>query len=148
VRRLSSVIEDVRVAAEWISERLEALGYHADFQPESLREIDRFIDTTFKGALPRRKYGRLFAGLIDPTGRPFGFAIGAYVGEVLRRSLGGEWVADDTDPNGMVGIQVVLPTGVSTEPVMQFMRRVAHGPESSLARYGARLGLDLRAEAD
>jgi hypothetical protein len=40
-----------------------------------------------KMALPVRHFRRTFGRLIDPSGRPFAFALGSYVGEVYRRSV-------------------------------------------------------------
>jgi len=32
------------------------------------------------------------------------FGIGSYIGEVIRINAGGEWVGDNADPEGEIGI--------------------------------------------
>jgi hypothetical protein len=87
---MADIAGDARSSAEWISERLQSLGYGADLRPQSLREIDRFFDDTFQAGVPRRRFRRKFAvELVDPYGRSWRFAIVAYVGEVIRQALGG-----------------------------------------------------------
>jgi hypothetical protein len=45
------------------------------------------------------------------------FAVGAYIGEVIPRERGGEWVADDNSPQAEINIAVRLPDGTTCWPV-------------------------------
>ena len=72
---------------------LAALGYAVDFSPASLAEVDRFFDSA-----------ECAAALAGDTGGKL-FLIGAYVGEVIRRAIGGSWIPGDDEP------VLALPTG-------------------------------------
>jgi hypothetical protein len=111
---------------------------------EACGKSTAFIDENFRDGLPHgRKALRRFVRLKDPTGRPFGFAFGAYVGEVIRRGLGGQWAADDSDPYGVVNIELRLPTGVTILPVLRCAQRMSRGPGDSIAAYAEVLGLNV-----
>ena len=76
----------------WIGRALRSSGYQADFSLESLHEIDRFFDEQAPNCVV--KPGGLLA---EDFGKRI-FAIGCYIGEVMRRFTGGEWEGDDFDP--------------------------------------------------
>lgn len=57
-------------------------------------------------------------------------SLGCYVGEVLRRNLGGKWKADGED--GEVKGQVVLINGTRIDPFDWVSERFASGPSRSL----------------
>ena len=147
---MATLVEDAGASADWISGKLRSLGYVADFLPGSLWEVDHFFDENFRDGVPHtRRAKRRLAGIVgDPTGRLFGFALGAYVGEVIRRGLGGRWAADDSDPNGEVSIELQLPAGVTITPVLRCTRRLARGPQDSIAGYARDLGLDVGPRTD
>lgn len=141
---MATLLQDVAASADWISGELRSCGYGADFGPASLWEIDRFVDENFREGMPRAGWGRRrITGLIDPTGRVYGFALGAYVGEVIRRGLGGQWAGDDSDPLAEVNIELRLPQGVNIMPVLRCAQRQVRGPQDSIARYAGDLGLDV-----
>ena len=83
------VVSDAVAMAEQISRALSQSGYQADFSLQSLKEVDRFFDeqTTNGQAKP--------GGLLSQQLGARLFAIGAYVGEVIRRQKGGQWQGDD-----------------------------------------------------
>jgi hypothetical protein len=85
-----------------------------DYSPESLTGLDAFI-----------------AGDFDPPGKtpaPDGLQhdVGSYVGEVVRRHVGGRWADDGAlvDVGGPVS---------SVNPIGKARKRFANGPEDSLA---------------
>ena len=134
---MSQIIEDAQRAAEWISQALQSSGYRADFSPESLWQIDFFFDD-------HSRNGEAIEGglLAEDLGKRL-FALGAYVGEVLRRNIGGEWYGDDTDPQAEVNIELRLATGAKCWPVQRVMKRFKNGPEDSIAVYGIGMGLQI-----
>jgi hypothetical protein len=96
------VVKDAKEAAEWVATALSSSGYKADFTLESLKEVDRFVDEQIQDGRP--KPGGLLA-------EHFGarvFALGAYVGEVIRRRSEGEWQGDDSDRAADFNIKVRL----------------------------------------
>ncbi|MDX1507900.1 MAG: hypothetical protein R3358_06450, partial [Woeseiaceae bacterium] len=70
------------------------------------------------------------------------FAIGAYVGEVIRRSKGGEWRGNDSDPQAEINVELVVADSTCW-PVQRVMKRFKNGAEDEIAAYGAGLGLDV-----
>jgi hypothetical protein len=141
---VADIDEGVRPSAEWISERLQSLGYAVDFSPQSLREIDRFFDDTFNAGVPRRRFHRKFVvELVDPYGRSWRFAIVAYVGEVIRQAIGGEWVTDDCRSVDMIDMQLVLPSGRAVMPMIEVVRSLTAPKEASLADFGIDCGLAI-----
>jgi hypothetical protein len=134
---VATLVEDAAVAADWIAAALSSSGYRADFSPRSLREVDRFFDEQSEHGKPRAG-GLLAEGLGQRI-----FGLGSYTGEVIRRSLGGEWSADDADPQGEINIELRLPDGSVIWPVQRAMKRLSNGPEDGIAAYAAALGLDI-----
>ena len=132
---MGSLVEDAVAAASWISRALTSSGYVADFGPGSLREIDRFLDEQSRDGQPTP------GGLLAADTGPRLFALGAYVGEVLRRELGGEWRVDTEAPASEEGLTMVLADGSMVWPVQRVMKRYAEGPANSIAAYGLALGI-------
>ncbi|MEU6260743.1 hypothetical protein [Streptomyces sp. NPDC047043] len=128
---MATLLQDVSSASEWIAGALQHSGYQADFSPESLAEIDRFLDdhSSEGSALP----GGLLA---DGLGQKL-FALGAYVGETIRRERGGTWQADDDDPRGEINVELHLPEGGVVWPVQRVIKRFKNGPEDGIAVYGS-----------
>jgi hypothetical protein len=122
--------EDIAAAAEWIAKALASSGYTADFSIDSLREIDRFFDEHSRSGKPVR------GGLLDENLGSRLFAMGSYVGEVIRRARGGAWRCDDDDPQGEMNVALVLPDGTRLWPVQRAMKRFQNGPEDGIHVYG------------
>jgi len=125
----TQIAADAKASAEWISRALISSGYRADFTVDSLKEVDRFFDEHAPGGAA--KSGGL---LSEQLGNRL-FAIGAYVGEVIRRTAGGTWRGDDRDPKAEVNISVHLNSGVVFWPVQRAMKRYKNGAEDSFAVY-------------
>jgi len=124
------LVDDAGKAAEWVATALRESGYKADFSIESLREIDRFFDE-------HSEAGKAIPGglLTEHLGQRL-FAIGSYVGEVLIRTYGGQWQADDSDSEGELNISVMFPTGAIVWPVQRVMKRFQNGQEDGIYVYG------------
>ena len=73
------------------------------------------------------------------------FGIGAYVGEVVRRSRGGEWECDDDDPQAEINVELQLSDGATCWPVQRAMKRFKNGAEDGIAIWAIALGLDVGA---
>src|SRR4051812_15584458 len=108
---MGTVIEDAKEASSWIATALSSSGFAADFSPASLREIDRFFDDQVQGGVAKP------GGLLSQDLGARLFAVGAYIGEVIRRERGGEWVAKEDDPEAELNIAVRLPDGSTFWPM-------------------------------
>jgi hypothetical protein len=134
---MPTLIEDIQSGADWIATALTSSGYGADFSPRSLWEVDRFFDDHTRDGQPT--HGGL---LSDDLGSRL-FALGAYIGEVIRRSVGGTWVTDDGDPDGEIKAALALPDGAFIWPIQRAMLRMTGGAEEGIAAYGAVLGVPV-----
>jgi len=134
---VASIFEDLDSSAAWIAKALASSGYRTDFSAASLWEVDRFLDEQAPGGKPTR-WGLLSRDLGTRL-----FSLGAYVGEVVRREVGGEWHADDDDPSAEVNASVRLPDGSVIWPVQRVMKRLRNGEEDGIAVYASVLGVPV-----
>jgi len=127
----SKIVRDALAAAEQSSIALSQSGYKADFSLESLKQVDRFFDEQAANGKPKP------GGLLSQQLGARLFAIGAYIGEVIRRQNGGEWQGEDSDPQAEIYVAVRLQTGVILWPVQRVMKRYKNGAEDGIWIYGA-----------
>ena len=71
------------------------------------------------------------------------FSLGAYVGEVIRRDVGGEWEADDGDPEAGRNLALRLPDDSVVFPVQRAIGRMRNGAEDGIVAYAVALGVDV-----
>jgi hypothetical protein len=126
----SKIAADAKASAEWIAKALSASGYKADFSVESLREVDRFFDDQAPNGRPKP------GGLLSSDVGARLFALGGYVGEVIRRASGGDWKGNDKDPEAEINIALVLKAGAILWPVQRVMKRFKNGSEDGIYVYG------------
>jgi len=63
------------------------------------------------------------------------FAIGSFIGEVIIKECGGEWITDDNDKMGEINVAIKLPNGSMLFPVQRVMKRVREGVENNICDY-------------
>jgi hypothetical protein len=131
----SSSHPDIGESAESEAESMVALGYAADFSVESLVELDRCFVEKVHAETPG--YKDIFAD--DLAGRCF--AMGAYLGEVLRRNGGGEWYGDPADPMIHINLEVKFSDGSIARPMKQILTRLNTGPDVSFVSYAQEFGV-------
>jgi len=124
------IVTDANAAAQWVATALSSSGYKADFTLDSLKEIDRFLDDQAPGGNPKP------SGLLAEDLGARLFALGAYVGEVVRRQGSGRWQGDDADPQAAINLTVELKSGAKFWPVQRVMKRFKNGPEDGIYPYG------------
>jgi hypothetical protein len=134
---MGSILEDLEIGAKWIVDALNESGYAVDLSPASLWQVEFFFEDHVVSGRPVR--GGLLAK--DMGGRIF--SLGAYVGEVIRRARGGEWVGDESDPAAEINVELHLPDGTVCWPIQRVMKRFKQGPEDSISAYGLCLGLNI-----
>ncbi|MEU6316905.1 hypothetical protein [Streptomyces sp. NPDC047009] len=137
---MATLIEDVRASAEWIAKALTQSRYRADFTMGSLREVERFFEEHSTDGVPAA------GGQLTQDTEQRLFALGAYVGETLRRELGGIWQVDDDDPYGEINVRLRLNSGDIIWPVQRVIKRFRNGTEDSITAYAALLGTSLGTE--
>jgi hypothetical protein len=124
------IVSDAVDAAEWMAKALSSSGYKADFTLDSLREVDRFLDEQAPGGKPKPN------GLLSKDLGPRIFALGAYVGETIRRQAEGQWRGDDGDPRAEINLAVQLKSGAIIWPMQRVMKRFEHGAADGIYIYG------------
>ena len=134
---MPSIKEDITTASEWIAAALRSSGYNIDFSPQSLQEIDRFYDEHTFNCAPRPN--GLFSTDLDSRI----FAVGSYVGEVIRRIKGGEWHGDDSDPQVKLHVELRLRDGTLCWPTQRAMNRLRNGPEDGIVAFALGLGVSM-----
>ncbi len=129
---MASLADDIQTSADWISKALTSSGYLADFSLASLKEVDRFFDE-------HSKNGRAVPGglLSEQLGQRM-FALGSYVGEVIRVAHSdGRWQTDDADSRGEINVSLILKGGGLIWPVQRVMKRFKEGPQDGIYGYAS-----------
>jgi hypothetical protein len=126
---------DVSTSAEWLAEALKSHQIEADFSLESLAALDRFLAASISAQLPGSR------DFLSDDLSFRAFAIGAYVGEVIRREKGGEWTSDPSDPLVEINIALAFEDGSECFPMKRVFERLNNGPASSLTSFAVELGL-------
>ena len=124
------IVVDAKASAEWVSSALSSSGYKADFSIESLKEIDRFFEEHAPNGKP------LPGGLLSENVGSRLFAVGSYVGEVIRRQYGGAWNGNDSDPQAEINIELKLKSGTVLWPVQRTLKRFKNGSTEGIYAYG------------
>jgi tetratricopeptide (TPR) repeat protein len=129
----STYIEIAEQDAVSTARALAGAGYQTDYSLDSLREIDRFLEEQAPQGVAKP------GGMLSEHHDERVFALGAYVGEVIRREFDGRWHCPVESAEGAITIEVRLPDGRVVQPVEWVVRRWKQGPSTLL--YG--LGLSL-----
>jgi hypothetical protein len=121
-------------AEDAVDHAQSAVGIALDYSPESIRNVEAVLEK-LHAALPKGFLGRLFgkgpsADDLDRVSKMYG----GYVGEVIRRAGGGEWVFDTEI---MPGQKVICLTKGDTKiwPPAKVYKRLTNGPEDSVWHY-------------
>ncbi|HVR70491.1 MAG TPA: hypothetical protein VMT87_06560 [Vicinamibacteria bacterium] len=106
----------------------EEFGLALDYTPGSLESVDAQVDSLRE------------EGLTGEDAAEALFVLGCYVGEVMARALGGQWVA--TARSALAGISpwpmvVVLPGGSAWDPVGKVYKRLELGDSEYLPAFFA-----------
>lgn len=128
---------DVPEAADWLAGLLRKRGVEADFSPDSLIALDRFISDSVSAQLPGNR--DFFSEDISYRA----FSVGAYVGEVIRRAVGGEWQSDDHDPLIEINIALRLPDDRECFPMKRVFERMNLGSGASFTRFAVDNGVGI-----
>lgn len=122
------------LAEDAVGHALADSGLVLDYSPASVEHVEAVLAKLY-GAIPRSLFARIFRK--QPSAAVF-LAVcrmyGAYLGEVLRRVGGGEWVVDrDVSP----GLEIVcLELGdARVWPVSKVQKRLVDGPEDNVWHY-------------
>lgn len=127
---MADLLEQMIQSADSVVALCGAHGVELDYSIDSLRRVDDFIEKYCPQGVPTR--GGPF---YDQTLMKI-FAVGLYVGEVMRRNVGGSW-SDAALEQSAFGYCLVMEDGAVVWPVLWAMNRQESGLERSLYGYGA-----------
>ena len=113
-----------KLANEFVEFARES-GHELDYSEQSLRTVERIIDSEFADWRPWRR------GRAKKASVPVASLVGAYVGEVMVRNLGGAW---GWMPEYEVAA-VQTPAGGWTSPPAKARKRFINGKEDDLVFY-------------
>jgi hypothetical protein len=86
---------------------------------DSLQELERFFNEHLDDELHKPKYGGL---LFYNTGYLI-FAIGSYIGEVIIKEYGGEWITNANNQSE-IHTAIKLPNETLIFPVQEVIKRI------------------------
>ena len=101
------------------------LDWQLDYSERSVRTLEEMIERQFEDWRPWR------GGKVAKKNLPIASLVGAYLGEVMIRNLGGHW---GWMPEFDVAT-VQLPSGTWTSPPAKAQKRFANGKEDDLTVY-------------
>jgi hypothetical protein len=143
---VGTIVEDLHAAATAIADLAVAAGYSFDFSARSLWDVERFLDDNADGE-PRP------GGLLSKDLGSRVYGLGAYLGEVIRATIGGDWIADTGGddwiresghaalPDADLAVTLKTPNGLLW-PNQQVMKRIIVGASQSITGYAAAIGVD------
>ena len=123
-------VEFAQEEAARAAQGLAADGYKADFTIDGLAEVDRFFQDHAPGGVPTPG-GRLAEFVGERL-----FAIAGYIGETLRRELGGTWRHRPGAEANPTAVEVMLPDGRVLEPYEWVFFRLQAQPPGGVHRLG------------
>lgn len=127
----TTLAQDILSAADWIVRALNSSGYKADYTLENMKEVDRFFEE--QGGPD---------GILSTNRGQILFALGSYVGQTAIKLYGGEWITDDSSPEGEINASVKLSNDSLIWPIVRCMKRYQLGDEESIFAYMYALSTD------
>jgi hypothetical protein len=113
-----------RLADEFV-QSMRDLDWELDYSEQSVRTLEDMIDRQFTDWRPWR------GGKVAKKNLPVASLVGAYLGEVMIRQLGGRW---GWMPDFDVAA-IELPSGTWTSPPAKAQKRFLNGKEDDLVFY-------------
>ena len=113
-----------RLADEFVG-LMRELDWQLDYSEQSVQTLEEMIESQFADWRPWR------GGKVAKKNFPVASLVGAYLGELMIRNVGGRW---GWMPEFDVAA-VQLPSEIWTSPPSKAQKRFVNGPEDDLAFY-------------
>ena len=131
-------------AVDWAR---EGFAIELDYSPDSLIDVEQILSQLHQQVRQARSWlGRLRH--LEPTDQHLstaGSMLGAYVGEVIRRQVGGTWIQHD-ELLGELALQLPGPNLIW--PRIKVLKRLTAGAEDNVAHYAKMLIFDHSGKQD
>ena len=116
---------DMQRLADALVRSMRDFEWELDYSEQSIRMLEEMIDQQFADWRPWR------SGKVAKKNLPIASLVGAYLGEVMIRHVGGHWGwMPDFD---VAAVQ--LPSGTWTSPPAKAQKRFLNGKEDDLVLY-------------
>jgi hypothetical protein len=116
---------DMQRLADDFVRSMRDFEWELDYSEQSIRTLEEMIDRQFADWRPWR------SGKVAKKNLPIASLVGAYLGEVMIRHVGGHWGwMPDFD---VAAVQ--LPSGTWTSPPAKAQKRLLNGKEDDLVLY-------------
>ncbi len=116
---------DMKQLADQFVTLMRESGWKLDYSDTSVQTLEEMIDRQFADWRPWRR------GRVAKKNVPIASLVGAYLGEVMIRHIGGQW--GWMPEFEVAGVQ--LPSGLWTSPPAKAQKRFVHGREDDLVFY-------------
>src|SRR3954451_21755504 len=116
---------DMKRLAEQFGASMREFGWNLDFSEQSVQTLEAMVEKQFADWRPWRK------GKVAKKNQSIASLVGAYLGEVMIREIGGRW---GWMPEFDVA-SVQLPSGTWTSPPAKAQKRFVNGEEDNLVFY-------------
>jgi hypothetical protein len=131
--KLSASIEGFLAAAREHAQRIYSTDL--DFTERSIADVELILGRLSE-SIPHGRLQKLIKKQPSPEQiAHIAMIYGVYVGEVLRRKLGGEWRLEGVEGEKTIGLR--LPAGTTVYPASQTYRRLMSGAEENVEKFFA-----------
>lgn len=104
-----------------------------DFSEDSIQKIEQILDSFTKSLTSHTKTRFLQRDFLRNQFVFGAFIVGGYVGEVIRRNFGGEWIIESS-PEGNDSVALKI-NGLKIFPVLKASNRLANGTKEDFWSY-------------
>lgn len=112
------------------------LGHQPDFTPDSVVLIEALAGSIHADLTPEFRDAEMgrdpWSSDRDPEIHALALNMGAYVGEVIRRHRGGEWVMEEAEPAMPPSEMLRVEPGLWLNPVGWVHNRILLGPANNV----------------
>lgn len=125
-RERTPIEQEIRQAHESLVSIFADFGIRLDYSLESLETLERYLEDNYPASQG--------AGSAWPAVRVGVkiYYLGAYLGEVLLKKIGGRWSFDEKDPLGQIRAELQLANGKRLRPIETVMERIEEGQAPGL----------------
>jgi hypothetical protein len=123
---MSNIAEVIQAYAEG-AVKVAAKTYHVklDFSEESLKTTEKIFNSLHREAT-RNSFIKLFIrGLTEKQISSAALMLGVYIGEVIRRIHGGEWIEEEPAGSGEFALKI---GSARLRPIPKAYKRIVNGP--------------------
>src|SRR5271157_5099737 len=113
-----------KLAGQAVAIAKEKFGYNLDFSTNSLQQLDILLEQAHERYIQSSIGGNISNPYIGKTVRVWG----SYLGEVIRRKMGGYWVIYQNNELLQSGIQKL-------DPIEQVRLRIVSGPQYNIPEF-------------